>query len=454
MRVISRFAAVLASAFAALTLVTTPARAGESAPPQLTSPMPEEPLVFVVDPKLGMEASVRSIDSLGRLAFRFEDAIPNIDVDRSTIPGKIITFVGRGVRLLFLDEPLAEVATTVTHEVGGHGARARELDLKPSFLFYLPGIYRTLFSPSDHEKVGAYTSYGTTDVVEDTRDTLGTLGGLESQYTQAWWINARIVRAQGWVSHGDLLMYGASKLTYVDSVYASSTSIRNASNGGNDIASYVTNLQDRYNLWRNEDRRRIAHRLAAGYLWNLVDPTLIWSVWGGIFAPLARGDRYTQMPLPTIKNLMVYPSPRFNLTPFGSEQALDVFIARAGRGEEPHRDDGGDGALLDVYGRVGTSGLAEYWGLGARLLGVELGRRFVLGGELDVWRQPDLLLYDRGVFENHDRFGVNAGLFGDFRIASDISLTGKLAAKTEGYVMAQPVSSGVHGYVGVSLPWR
>jgi hypothetical protein len=119
---------------------------------------------------------------------------------------------------------------------------------------------------------------------------------------------------------------------------------------------------------------------------------------------------------------------------------LDVFLA------DPN------GRLLDVYARVGTSGLASYYGAGARLLAVRVTNRLTLGGELDVWRQPQILL-ERGVFDPPMRVGVNVGGFIDVRLTNELSLTGKLAAKTDGYVMGQPIGGGPYGYLGMSLAW-
>jgi hypothetical protein len=257
------------------------------------------------------------------------------------------------------------------------------------------------------------------------------------------------VNQKGWVHHGDLLTYAASKLPYASS-FLSSSLARAGTRSANDIESYVTGLQELSNGWRVEDRRRIARRLTIGYLWNLVDPTLLYSIYGVAVASIYRGERTSRMPLPTIGAWHVFASPRYGLTPFGAEQGLDVFVSP--------RD---GGALLDVYARIGTSGLASYWGAGARLLDSEVISRHVpVGVELDVWRQPELLVEERGLFDRPSRMGVNAGVFADFRVLGGhrrgdprVGINTKLAAKTPGYVPGQPLAGGAHGYVGLSLYW-
>lgn len=410
-----------------------------SADPPARAPA-REPYVFVGDPKLGVETSVRTIDSLGRIAFRYEDTLPRFEIDERRFPGKLLGLLGRAAELVFLDQPIAELTGLVAHEAGGHGARARELGLRPTYLFYLPGIYRPLFSARDGERAGAFTTYQTEGLIEEPASVVGTLGGLEANYVHAWWLNARIVRAGGWVHHGDLLVYGASKLPYADSFLSSSLEERGATSA-NDVESYVTSLQELSNGWRAEDRRRIARRLAAGYLWNLADPTLLYALYGTVVSRLAFGQRTSRMPLPEIGGTTMLLSPRFALTPFGGEQGLDLFLADR------------RGAMLDVYARVGTSGLASYYGVGARALGVRAGPRVRLGGELDAWRQPEILLGQRGVFEPPNRLGLNAGVYGDLWLTKELALTGKLGAKTPGYVSGLPIAGGPHGYLGVSVAW-
>ena len=57
------------------------------------------------------------------------------------------------------------------------------------------------------------------------------------------------------------------------------------------------------------------------------------------------------------------------------------------------------------------------------------------------------------MFDPPTRAGVNTGLFGDVKLTKELALTGKLAVKTPGYVMAQPIAGGVHGYFGLSVAW-
>jgi hypothetical protein len=82
---------------------------------------------------------------------------------------------------------------------------------------------------------------------------------------------------------------------------------------------------------------------------------------------------------------------------------------------------------------------------------VRVHDRLALGGELDVWSQPETLLEQRAVYERPQIRGFNAALSGDLRLIGSLGITGKLAYKTRGFLAGQPVDDGVYGYVGASI---
>jgi hypothetical protein len=86
-----------------------------------------------------------------------------------------------------------------------------------------------------------------------------------------------------------------------------------------------------------------------------------------------------------------------------------------------------------------------------RALGLRVHDRVELGAELDVWRQPETLLDDRAVYVRDDVWGANAGGSIDVRVLGAVGVHGRLAYKSRGYLVGQPIDEGVHGYVGVSL---
>lgn len=433
---------LLAIAVATLSVTTSaradPGGATASTTPAEDAPPPRPDLVFLADPNLGMEGGTRTIESLGRIVFRYDEALPTlVELDETRPASKVAAVLGRGVKLLFLDDPLATFEAAVIHEVFGHGARARELGGGASYRFSLPGVYCAIFSTGSDTCVS--TAHATTRPGVQDQALAFTFGGLESNYLTAWWLNAHLVQTQGWMHHGDLLVYLRSKNAYATSfVFDGALGSPGAGEATNDVHNYVTELQDRFNRWRPEDRSNIARRLQTAYLWNLADPTLLFAAYGTVVDTLFHGKRMTRLPLPSIGGTYVYPVPRFNLSPFGAEHYVDVFFGRGG-------------AVLDVYGRVGSSGLASYTGGGLRVLGWKPARAVGLGAELDVWDQPEVLPDVRGAYDRPNRFGVNVGALMDIGVIERVGVTARLAYKTSGYLMGQPLAEGVHGYVGLRV---
>lgn len=429
----------LAGVALAFGLAILPPRSAH-ADPRLASPIPQAPLVFVYDPKLGTEAGVRSADSIGRVIFRYDEALPTfVKLDEKTVLGKTAAVVGRGLQYVLVDDALASFETTIIHEVFGHGARARAFGEDVRFSFSLPGIYCSVLAADDNCTSFAQATPG---MRNRDRDLLVTTGGVEANFLTAHWINMRIVQSHGWTHVGDLAVYLQSKLTYVGSFLSTSLdTMGGLDSPSDDIDRSVTLLQDRYNLPRPEDRHRISSRLRTAYLWNLADPGLFYALYGIVYRDIGRGERWTHAPLPTIGRTTFYATPRFNLSPFGAEHYVDVFLGR-------------DSSVLSIYGRAGSSGLASYTGAGVRALGLRAPfalERLSFGGELDVWSQPETLLDDRAVYDRPQRRGFNVGLSGDVRVVGGVGLTARLAYKTRGYLVGQPIDDGVYGYIGASI---
>lgn len=394
-----------------------------------------DPLAFVVGPHMGVEPTARTVDGVTRLLQRYDDALPERVIPGDGFGARAMRYLGRSLQLVFVDGPLAELSTLFVHEVGGHGARARELDVPVSFEFRIPAVYRPFFetrSPGDYSGYSALEARGP---VEGDTSTLFDLGGIEANHTTARWVMMRMVRDEGRFEKGDALVFAASKLSYAQDF----VDVSSAVGSGNDVASYVTDLQEVSNAWRREDRARIARRIESAYLMNLLDPTLFYAGYAALEA-VVRGERTSHVPLPSIGDVVVHPTPRFALSPSGAENGLGVTLAKAG-------------AVLDVYGQVGTTGLFASQSFGARVLGVTAHPRVTLGAELDVWRRPQLFIaqQDRFVFERPTRGGANAALFADVRLSGPVGLTGKLGVKSEGFLSAQPIASGVYGYAGLRL---
>jgi hypothetical protein len=419
-----------------LVVLAASAEARAADPPADVDPR-QPPLVFVADPRFGMEGGIRTTESLGRLVFRYELALPEVPLDETRSLGKAAAFGGRLARWIFVDTALAQFEETSIHEVFGHGARARDLGQSPGYTLRLPAIYCAILGSGDRDGCRWFTESESTNGQRD-RDLLVTIGGLEANAVTAWWIDEHMVASDGWIHHGDLLVYAAAKLEYAPTFLSTKLDVAGGIGGvGDDVDSYVSQLQDRFNLVGSDDRRTIASRLRTAYLWNLADPMLVFAAYGTL-VHLARGDRYLKFPIPSAWGVDFYPSARFAPSPFGAEHALDLFAAAGS-------------LVVDLYGRTGTSGLARYSGGGLRFFGLHASDRVELGGELDVWNQPETLLDVRDAFDRPQLWGMNAGASADVVLTRGFGLTARLAYKTAGWLAGQPIEAGLHGYAGVTL---
>lgn len=394
--------------------------------------------VFTIDPLMGTEGGVRTSLGLGRLLFGYEEALPKIlELDEQQPLGKATAVLGRTLKLVFIDSPLAETNANAIHEIFGHGSRGREDGRESGIFLTLPWPYCGLLTGGTHDNCTPYASPNEPTTDQD-RSMMVTLGGVDANYTAQWWLNAEIVQAGGRVTHGESLLYLLSKSTYSDTFLDPALQTQGKLPPNDDLNRYVGMLQDRFNRWRPADRASIAKNLQTAYLWSLADPTLIYASYSTVINSLWRGERESKMPLPSVGSTVFYPSPRFALSPFGAEHAIDVFVGRKS-------------TVVDLYGRVVSGGLASAYGGGARLLGWQFSQRISVGAEVDAWSQPEVLPARRAVYRREQRFGWNAGASLDIGLAGRLGVTGRLAYKTAGFLMGQPLDEGIHGYIGLSI---
>jgi hypothetical protein len=411
-------------------LAAADARADE--PDEPDEPTPERPLVFVGDPHFQMEGGIRSLTSAGRLLFHYEDELPAL------VPNapRLVATAGRLAKFLFVDQPLTELEVTAIHEIYGHGARARDLGGTATYAFEIPGIYCWILAPSD-DTCSSFTIPAHIESGARDKDLLVFQGGIEANLMTAYWLDEEMVARRGYVHHAESLVYLQSKLTYLGSFLSSDLRTAGKLSAGDDVDQYVSLLQDRYNRFRPEDRVDIVRRLRTAYIWNFADPMLAFSAYG-MLASIVRGDTTLRFPLPMIGKTSFYAAPRFNVSPFGAEHYLDVFVGR-------------DAWVTNAYARVSTSMLARDVGGGIRTFEFPLTERVALGAELDVWRQTETLFDVRNAYSRTEVWGTNVGATADVALTRAFGLVGRLAYKTRGYLAAQPIDSGVHGYLGVSL---
>ncbi|MBI5543614.1 MAG: hypothetical protein HY901_06985 [Deltaproteobacteria bacterium] len=382
-------------------------------------------LVLLVAPDLAMEPEVRSVTSVCRLVFAYDFALAKLThFDESRPSSKALAVGGRLAKFLLVDWALVDLAVQAQHEFFGHGWRAREQRLEVSSRFGVPFPYLYLAGPEAGAASRIGARFGAQLVLAEA-------GGVEANYLAAWQINRDAARRAGQLTLGQLDLYLWEKL-YYSAAYFGNPNWR-----ANDLIAYRASLLSLWGGRTGASPESIFEHLELAHLWNYADPTLWSLVYHLLVSHLWHGEREMALPVLRWNGFWGWPASRFNLSPFGAEHYLDLF---AGHGEE----------WVDLYLRVGSSGLARYWGGGLHAKGVRFAGRLVLGAEVDLWDQPAW----RGEFGPGapNNAGINFALDAAVEIGLGLGLTGKLAYKTPGYLMGQPMAEGVYGYLGVIAP--
>lgn len=393
---------------------------------QATEAQEQRPdLVFLVDPDLGMDPGVRTTISLTRIFFRYDEVLRG-DCEGRSEP--TLGILGRAAKVGLLDGPLAFMALTFSHEVFGHGARAREQGLETTYHFRLVQPYRSLFGESD--AMTGEARFGRQG--QEDRDLALVTGGIESDYRAAHWL-ARDVVLHGGAHYGDMIMYAAARLSYASSFLDPAS----ASDPSDDVRNYVSLLQKRFNRWTDADRSGIETRLRTAYLWNLADPTLVFAGYAVIAGHVVDGRRWIPAPLPTAWGVTFLPRTSLALSPFGAEHALDLTMVHPK-------------FVIDVQGRMGSSGLASYGGAGIRLSNIHPTPFLQWSSHIDLWTQPEILWAERNVFDRPNRLGGNIGTEGVFALSPSTGFVLAVAYKTSGFLPGRPMDKGLYGYTGLS----
>jgi len=384
------------------------------------------------DPRFHMEGGVRTVESVHRAFMLYDEALSErMAFDESTAGRKALAITGRALKLAFLDAPVAVLAAAFAHEVFGHGTRAREFGRWPTYLFALPPPY-SYFEPKNVGYIAA-TLGGQTGVLE--QDLAISAAGMEANYALGHWLSATAAKSGGQMRYSDAVLYVAAKVPYLTRMLFGTIE---STSDPDDFSDYVQGLTWRAGRFDDGAVQLTRERLRFAAIGNLADPVLLASLWRLVTGHLWRGDRRLEMFTFQAAGFTWMPATRFNLSPNGPEQYLDLFLFK-------------EGVTLNMYARAVTSGLLFAAGGGARLHELKITDWCSLGAELDLFMAPQVVFEQRNVFNRKLVFGANYGVTADFRLWGPLRIIGRAAYKTRGHVFGQPLLEGVHGYLGFAL---
>ena len=338
--------------------------------------------------------------------------------------------------------PFALALSTVTHEVNGHGGRAREFGLHAEYGFdplNLSAFTSTREVPPSRDDVMVISEAGTeADSVLANRLFLDLLrpGGAEAS-TLPLAVIAKL----------DLTLY-VLKTPRPDAAHA--IDFRDQSQQGNDIANYLVDRQgqrrgldvnDIWNQVANIDyddallqKNYEAARWAA--IWNLLDPVMVASSLEYVREHLGHGAARIGAPmLPLSHGLNLLAGTRAFLAPSYVTRYLDVYT-RVPVG------------VASAYVRDLDSSIERTWGWGAGFTLAPQGSRLSAAVTGDRWDEPASIEHGAG------RSGWNVS--GEVRVplASRVGVLANVGHKTLGFVPGRPINEGTYAGLGVLIsPW-
>jgi hypothetical protein len=387
-----------------------------------------DPLFLGYESEPGMEFGGRTVASLHSLASRGFARLFRAERHPAVAPA--------------WEFPLAAALLLVQHEVGGHGGRAREFGLGPSYGFNYDfsgstGIER---APETNEQ-----------------GSLLAAGGVEADGVLAHRVLLDLLRPGGadgskiplaLVTKLDLTLYVASAVRPEAQPERERSEFEEQYDEGNDVAIWLVSRQaDRFEadpaaVWERRyeidygdsllEQNRDDARLTA--LWNLADPSLVAAVVAYFRQHVLAGERRVEAPrlrLPNGWGMTV--GTRGALGPRAVSRFLDVHAATP-RG------------VWTVYVRDLDSSVDRTYGAGVAVQALPL-YGFDLGLAADTWREPE------GLEVRSEDTGWNVEGELAVRVGDRWGLAGKLGAKSDGYLPGRPIDGGPYLGLGVTAFW-
>lgn len=327
----------------------------------------------------------------------------------------------------------------VQHEVNGHGARARECDLRPG---YGVGYDLSVFTYIKEEPAR----------IDDVA--VLAAGGTEANGVLAHRIIGNALsqrRLRGdtipllFFAKLDLSVYALST-PKPENTHESRTDFAQAYKDGNDIAVYLAARQarrvgaDTSALWERDyviDYTETALRndydeVQAMAAWNMIDPTLWMSLFSYVKGYLMDGQ--VAVDAPAIKlgdDYAVALGTRGALGAAEVSRFLDMYVLTPL-------------GLCSVYVRDLKSTLERSMGYGACLSGLRCGDCATVSVHGDTWANPDATNIER------DAHGSNVSAELALSVHAKWTVWSKLGWKSEGFFPGLPGDGGIYGGVGLS----
>jgi hypothetical protein len=335
--------------------------------------------------------------------------------------------------------PAATAMLLLQHEVAGHGGRARESGLSPSYSFALLDFSAATYTaraPDTHEE-----------------NALLAAGGVESDQLLARRVLLDLLRPEGadgakvplaFMAKLDLTRY----VSRVDDPEREPT-IVDQYRAGNDMAFYLISRQatrrgaDPAAVWNGTYEPDFAdpllgsthEALLATAAWNLLDPSLVGAVVAYFRQHVLDGSVRVRAPVVRVGDrLGLTLGTRGALGPQSVSRFLDLY------GATPR-------GVFTAYVRDLDSSIDRTLGVGVGVHALKLGRGVELGVAADAWDEP------RSREAPHAGSGWNATAEIDAMLAARWGVAAKLGAKSVGFFPGLPREEGPYVALGLRAAW-
>lgn len=338
---------------------------------------------------------------------------------------------------LFYEGYVGGFLSVVQHEGMGHGGRAREFGLDPSYSFGLD--------------LSGSTSVGK-DPESALQNVLLAAGGMEADGVMAQRLLHEFYSGSG-TDGAKVPLLAFAKMDF--SLYCWSTpdpaespqDFQNAYEDGNDVAYYLTARQAHRSgtspadVWNTRYAVDAADPLLSNNyddlqraaLWNLIDPAFWLTTYSYVVDHLGnRQERLRPPVLPLGEGVGLTAGTRAFLGPDYVTSYLDLYLVTCG-------------PLVQVYGRTLESSTDTSSGYGAAIHHLQLGPRIAVGAQADQWKAPD------SVEKLDEGSGWNVMGEVDTLFAGRWGVSVKAGVKSDGWLPGTPVESGVYGGAGVQF---
>ena len=331
----------------------------------------------------------------------------------------------RASKTVLLDNIIDYLTILAQHEIFGHGARYREFG-------HIDNSFHLSLVPPFGNGHGFAQSGQLKDPYRKTSECenlMKTVGGNEantvlSQHIIGNWLS------RGSIDYRESLLYLESTNNLLGYIFLTKYEIKYKKplSNGNDIMSYMLNMQLAYNNGKKYDIDDLVGQSLVG----IINPFQFIAAFAFSYSYLFKGNDSLKLPMIRIKNTRYLPAFHYGLCPFGTEYYFDNYLVKNKK-------------VVTAYFRHGDKRYFNFWGFGMNTLNILPYRNVIISPCFDIWNQPAFEL--GGDTLNPHKAGYGGAISGNFnwyfRQNSRTGISLQLGYKTAGYLAGENLANGI-----------